>query len=709
MFLIHFIMKKMGGLMSHCSGLDGLRFPKDANEVSVCMDTVWKNLDVSIASIVENPEKATFENTVAQFSRVMASVMNQASVYMFYASVAVDESVREACRNVEGEYSSRFSKLLSRRDLYLRIKEVYDRLGNAGRRRMDPLDQKLLNSCMGDFEESGVDLPRRRKETFLHLKSQLSELGVEFEKNMSEDNSTLKLTSFEMTGCDTDLMSRTIKSDGMHEISGVEGDVMYILSECTIPSTRKKVKEFWDKRCLENLNVLEKLHQNRNELARVLGHDSSSHYKLCGEMLRNPENAISFLNHVLKILDQSTRNYLEELVKLKNRELYGHDHAKIGNRKRKRIVDLESEDFLYYHHMYLRNSFGVDHQVIREYFPTVHVLPEMLKIYSTVMGVTFRILSDPRKFRYYDTVEIYSVYDDDQLIGNVILDLYPREGKYSHFCEMDVTLGFQDSEGIQHLPVVALLGNFPEGGLLTHSDVETLFHEFGHVVHAICGGYKAKYYEMSGNRVETDFNETPSELFEQWVWEPWVLRRITRHCQNGGAMPDFMIHNLIRSRHAGACHEWSRLACLSKIDLTIHSRRRLNQEEMVSLMSEMSESYLYQRTFGEKLATWGHIGSYDYDSLNYSYVWSMVLACDLYGKFKDCGSDLSKLREVGLLFRQKILEPGGSNRAWKNVKGFLGRPPNARRFLVDCLGLDSGMVDKKMEELDFDSSSEEGF
>lgn len=739
----------MGSAMSSAdperrSGLWGLKFPESSSEVRSVVDYAWSKLDETVEMMVSRQEKPTFENTVVLLTRELGRVVSVVNVMTFYSNVAVDEEIREACREIEGEFGGRFSSVMSRQDLYLLVKQVDQSLSGRLRNRMDSLDRRLLGTVLADFEESGVNLPTRRREKLLELRERLGELSVEFDKNMSEDKSSIQLAMMELSGCDAGLMERTRvckhSSYVYHEVSDC-GDVMSILSDCTNEMTRRKVSQYWSSRSLENLKVLEDLHQVRTEIAQLLGHDSSSHHKLEGEMMKNPENALFFLDHVLELLDSSTRAYLEELVEMKNSDvntgggrILGNSGSRVLNgRKRKRLVDLEPWDYLHYHNQYLREKHGVDHQFLREYFPTDHVLSQMLLVFSQILGLEFEnVTHSYPKLVYHPSVEIYSVSSGagagagsrsgsgsgDGLIGHFILDLYPREGKHSHFCEMDVTCGFLDTDSVdsgnsfQRLPVVALLGNFPEGSeseggmaLLTHEEVETMFHEFGHVIHAICGGHQAKYYQFSGNRVETDFNETPSEMFEQWAWEPWILKIVSRHYRDSSALSDKMIHDLVESRWVGACREWTRLACLSKIDLTIHSRRRLNSGEMVSLAKDMNESYLYQRSCGRMLATWGHIGSYDYDSLNYSYVWSMVLACDIYSRFREAGNDLSEVRRVGNEFREDVLEPGGTVRAWKLVKNFLGRAPNARAFLVDLLKIDPKVVDKKMEDLNFESST----
>ena len=269
------------------------------------------------------------------------------------------------------------------------------------------------------------------------------------------------------------------------------------------------------------------------------------------------------------------------------------------------------------------------------------------------------------------------------------MDLYPREGKFTHFAMWDLTGGYQNSNGQQVLPVTCLVGNFPKPtettpSLLSMDEVSTLFHEFGHVLHGICGGARSKYHQLSGTKTETDFVEAPSQMKEQWVMEPEVLKKISRHYQTGECLTDETINKLSNSKFVGMAREWTRIASYALLDQVIHIKTHMTGKQMAMAMEEILSDYLHHPMgSGNKIATFGHIGSYSYNAKYYSYVWTMVLASDMYSRFETDPFDTT----VGLEYRRKILEPGGTKKGKDMVEDFLGRGASMRSFMLNFIGL----------------------
>ena len=244
----------------------------------------------------------------------------------------------------------------------------------------------------------------------------------------------------------------------------------------------------------------------------------------------------------------------------------------------------------------------------------------------------------------------------------------------------------------QVLPVAGLVGNFPEPvgdkpSLLDISEVETMFHEFGHVLHGICGGAENCYVALSGTNTETDFVEAPSQMKEQWVYEPKILKSISSHYKTGKCLPDDLIQSIVASRHIGVSYSWTRIAAMALVDWEIHrSPNEYDYQMMVKLMEQTMSHYTQHACpSGRSIASWGHIGSDNYSGRYYSYVLTMVLASDLYSRFE--GNPINP--KIGLEYRQKILSPGGTKPGAEMIRDFLGRDPTVHSFLKNFIGIET--------------------
>jgi Zn-dependent oligopeptidase len=334
--------------------------------------------------------------------------------------------------------------------------------------------------------------------------------------------------------------------------------------------------------------------------------------------------------------------------------------------------------------------FDLDAERIREYFPLRHVVAQMLSLYQEVLGVTFRA-ADNASLWHPDT-ELFEVVSRDAVIGHFALDLHPRKGKYGHAAAFPITLGRTRRDGSRVTGFVALVCNFPKPtpsapSLLTHDEVETLLHEFGHVMHTLLSG--GRWQQQNGFMVPLDFVEALSQLFEEWAWDTRVLARLTRHYVTGEPMPEPMRSKLIAARRHLQASELLQLAMKALYDLTIHS------QQTDSPVSADNLSVLYRRMKYDIEETpipdtslfpagWGHMA--DYDAGYYSYLWSKVYAVDMYTQFAP--DPVSSV--VGDRYRRAVLEPGASRPELSLVRDFLGREPSEAPFLA-ALGIGGRM------------------
>ena len=445
-----------------------------------------------------------------------------------------------------------------------------------------------------------------------------------------------------------------------------------VMKKCIVRSTRKSLEFAYNSRCkAENSGILHDLQKLRAKLAKILGYASHADFISETRMAKTSEKIHQFLNDLTAKVHACGRA-ASEMVSLKKMRL-----LETGTPESE---PLEAFDLAFFRNLVMEREYAVDAVEIQQYFPFTLVTKGILEIYETLLSIKFeKDLSQPK---WHEDVEAYRVVDanDGRVIGFFYMDMFPRDGKYSHAALFPLQPGCEFN-GEKTAAVCSLVCNFTKPGngkdsLLTHDEVVTYLHEFGHCMHHICAE-RPKFPGFSGTNVERDFVECPSQMLENWGWEPSILKKLSRHVETENCLPDDKLDALIKSRNADEGMMTLRQIALAKFDQTIHGKHGENCEPVETYAKVYEEVTGLRVTPGTAMpASFGHMCGYD--AQYYGYLWAEVFSADCFvSKFR--GNLLNG--QVGKEYREKILGWGGSRDADEMIRDFLGREPRMDAFL----------------------------
>ena len=417
----------------------------------------------------------------------------------------------------------------------------------------------------------------------------------------------------------------------------------------------------------ENIKLLEDTLTLRYQTAKLLGYKNHAENRLDTRMAKTPENVEKFLKDLEK--------KLRKLAKAEEKELLKFKEEKTGLKAK----GFHAWDTGYWTNLHKKEYYDVDQEKIKEYFQTDIVIANMFEIFGNLFGIKFEEADIPV---WHKDVKSYKVLDtqDGHIIGYIYMDLYPRDGKYKHAACFDLVDGELKDDGTYQQPFTAIVANLnppskDAPSLLKHDEVETLFHEFGHVLHNVLT--KAKYSSISGTSVSRDFVEVPSQILENWAWDPAVIKKMSKHYKTGQPLDDETINKMIASKNHFSGSFYIRQNFLAQIDMLYHTAEKpVDSTKMWEKYSKKIRMIpMTKDTYPQ--ASFDHLMG-GYDAGYYGYLWAEVIALDFFSEFQKYGLFNP---EIGKKFRKEILEPGGSYEEETLVKSFLGREVSNEPFL----------------------------
>ena len=630
-----------------------------------------KKADFAVQKIIAVPAKErTFDNTIGAIDDVQVQLRLDTDFLQFMAYVSPNAELREAGQKAEQDVKNWAIALSQNEPLYKAVKTYADTMP-----KLKGEQKELLEDTLRDFRRAGMLLGKEKRDELKQLKMELAKLSIDFETNIRDDETRVPLTRAELKGMSDDWF-KTQPAVGDVFLVGMDyPSFLPLMDYCDVEATRKKVWIAYKRRGgQKNVKLLERILLLRFQIAKMLGYKTPAHFETEIRMAEKPDAVLDFYKKLRPLVRKKAKLDLAEFTKAKS------EHTKQGR------VALEPWDFSFYEKRLMKTKYAVDAEKVREYFPLDRVVKGLFDITQSLYGLEYReITTSADKLGYklwHPDAKAYEVRDkaSDSVIGWFYLDLHPRPNKYGHAAQWGLHPRKVWSGGKVTKPMAALVCNFTKPtkekpALLSHDEVETFFHEFGHCLHSILT--ETKYGEYSGTNTATDFVEAPSQMFENWVWDAKVLKTFARHYKTGKPFPDDLLRGLLKAKYLGSGMKAERQIYYGTVDMTYHTDPDGKVDSTKVANDLFGEIELYQpvpNTYFQ--ASFGHLTGYQ--AGYYGYLWSLVYAQDMFERFKQLGMLNPK---AGLYYRRKILARGGSMDEMDMVKDYLGREPRMEPFL----------------------------
>jgi oligopeptidase A len=631
----------------------------------------------------------TWDNLVQPLEEMDDELSRMWSPVSHMNSVVNSDELREAynaCLPLLSEYGTEMGQNegLFRAFRQIREGEEY--------RKLDAAQQKVIDNALRDFRLAGVDLPADQKDRYKAIQQELSGLTSKFSDNLLDATNAWhkQITDeAELAGLPESAVGLAKQAA---EERGVEGWVFTlefpsyyaVMNYADNRELRKEVYQAYVTRASDqgpdagkwdNTEVMEKILDLRHELAQILGFSNYAERSLATKMAPSPDKVLEFLKDLANRSLGMAREELDEL------RAFAREQG---------LDDLKNWDIAYYSEKLQQRKYDFSQEDLKPYFPETRVIPGMFEVVKRLYGLDIQEVSDIDT--WHKDVHFYEIHNEQgRLLGQFYLDLYARSKKRGGAWMDECVARKRNADGSIQTPVAYLTCNFsaPVGGkpaLLTHDEVITLFHEFGHGLHHMLT--QIDYVSVSGiSGVAWDAVELPSQFMENWCWEREAVDLISGHYETGDKLPDELYNKMYAARNFQAGMQMVRQLEFSMFDFRLHLEH--NPQEGARIQEILDEvraevAVVPQPDYNRFQHGFAHIFAGGYAAGYYSYKWAEVLSSDAFAKFEENGIFD---RKTGLEFLECILEQGGSREPMELFKEFRGREPE-----IDALLRHSGIV-----------------
>jgi thimet oligopeptidase len=609
-----------------------------------------------IDALVRRPGARTFANTIEALENIESDLNDALAAQQFLFSVARSASVRTASEKCGADVNNLFTVETARPDLYAALVAA-----RASATAATPAQRKLQELYLTGARRAGAGLAATQRREFIALQRKLTALGNAFAANLANDSTTITITPDQIASLPADFAA-TLKpaASGGSIVPVNESTYSRFLSSESDDAARKAFYIAYFRRGGQrNVDLLQQAIVARDRVAVLLRYPNWSAYIAADRMAGTPARIATFLHDLDVALLPKARQQRAELAAAK-------------------ASAFEQWDVAYYQNQLKKSRYSVDRDEIKAYFPAPHVIAAVLQIYAHLLGIRFT--PAPNLPRWDPAVLAYNVNDTKTgaFRGSFYLDLYPRPGKFSHFANIPLFARRILPNGTIRPALNSIVGNWPAApvgkpALLSHDDVLTFFHEFGHNVAALLADTP---YETLNSGFRWDFVEAPSQMLENFVWNPAILKQISSNVETGQPLPDALIAKMIAARYFDEAYSTVIQDFYATVDQRYHTLPPPVATTAVwkRTLHELTPNDFVEGTLPQ--AGFGHLMN-GYEAQYYGYLWSKVYAQDMFTAFKVGGLENPA---VGMRYRNDILAPARSIEPALEVRHFLGRPMDPRTF-----------------------------
>ena len=591
-----------------------------------------------------------------QWNRLQIALQDMEGPMDILSNVSPDKALRTALEACLVEISQFETSLNQNATLYAQFKAVTPR---------DAVEKKLRKDVMERFEDTGVALAPAQQLRMQAIFKRLEELSQEFARNVRDNTTKLSFTPDEAKGLPEAYLARVKRDDKGNLLLGFESpDYVPFMEYADDDAARRRYQSAYVNRGTpQNPPLLQEAMALRAELAGLFGLPNFAAHVIQRRMAKTPAAVLTFLSEVQSAVAALEKKELEDLRQFKAHNL----KMPLAEMK------IERWDVGYWQQKLKKERYSVDQNALRKYFPSDAALQWSMHISSTLYGVHFKKVTVPV---WHDDVQYYDVFDTKSAkrIGGIYLDPYPREGKYGHAAAFGIR-GVSTLE--KRTPISILVTNFDRNGL-SSDELETMVHEFGHVLHGVLSN--TRYVSQAGTRVERDFVEAPSQMYEEWARRKESLALLSNFCATPcPTVDDALLSRLTAAHNFGRGIRYGRQLLYASFDMALHTGQGgdpleiWNRMEAATPLGHVPDTN-FPGQFGHLMG--GYAAGY------YGYMWSEVLALDMLSRYE--GRLMNPA--TGMRYRQAILARGGEQSGADMVRQFLGREPNSKAFFDEISG-----------------------
>ncbi len=598
--------------------------------------------------------RRTAERTLRTYDNVQVHLVTAKDLLAVVRQLHPDETMRTTAEKLGQAVDSFETELALNRAAYAVLSGI--RANGAAEDLA-----RYLKLELDDYRREGVDKDAATRAKINQLRDLLVRLRQVFDRNVRDGARTLTVSNAaELAGLPPDFIAaHKPRADGTIVLTTSASDLQPVMLYAKSDDLRRRMLlESQNVAHPANLDVLKQMVATRSELARTLGFKDWAAYDLSGRMAATPENASAFIDRVVTASAAKADADYQLILGRKRQDQPGATTVNAWERR-------------YYTELVRQSSYNFDSQAMRPYFAYERVRTGVFAVSSRLFGLEFRPATGLPV--WHASVEPYEVFESGKLIGRIYLDMHPRPGKGGGgAAAATARAGIRDRQ----IPEVALICRFPGGqpgdpGLMTFDQVTTFFHEFGHLIHAVASGRQQRWIGLT-RVAERDFVEAPSQMLEEWVSDPATLATFATHYQTNQPIPAALVHQMRRANELGRGYDIRQQMVFAKLSLSLHDRDPKNADAM-AIYKDLMNQYL-PTAYPEGThfpGTFTQLSNPQYTASYYTYMWSLVIAKDLFSGF-----DSRNLLAAGPArrFRNTILAQGGAKPAADQVRDFLGRP-----------------------------------